>query len=147
MGAGVQQLADANSGTAKESHFEVFFDGDCPLCVREINMLRRLDRDGRIRFTDIAAPDFSARVLGVTQNTLMGEIHGRYADGTWVQGVDVFRALYGAVGFRRLVAISRLPGISHLLGVLYRVFARNRLWLTGRRGAHTDCTDGTCRRP
>ena len=28
--------------------FEVFYDGECPLCVREIRMLRRLDRRGRI---------------------------------------------------------------------------------------------------
>ena len=35
---------------------EVFFDGDCPLCVKEIGMLRWMDRKNRIRFTDIAEP-------------------------------------------------------------------------------------------
>jgi predicted DCC family thiol-disulfide oxidoreductase YuxK len=37
---------------------EVFYDGDCPLCVREIRMLRRKDRAAKIVFTDIAAPTF-----------------------------------------------------------------------------------------
>ncbi|MCA9152358.1 MAG: DUF393 domain-containing protein, partial [Planctomycetales bacterium] len=35
---------------------EVFYDGDCPLCKREIGFLQRRDRQGRIRFTDIANP-------------------------------------------------------------------------------------------
>lgn len=30
---------------------EVFFDGECPLCMREIRVLRRLDGKGHIRFT------------------------------------------------------------------------------------------------
>ena len=43
--------------------FEVFYDGECPLCMREIRMLRRMDRRGRIRFTDIAAPGLDASPL------------------------------------------------------------------------------------
>ncbi len=32
-------------------------DGECPLCAREVAMLRRLDRGrGRLAFDDIAAP-------------------------------------------------------------------------------------------
>ena len=119
---------------------EVFFDGDCPLCLREIRMLQALDRKGVIRFTDIAAPEFDAEALGTDFATLMESIHGRLPDGTWIQGVEVFRRLYGAVGFGPLVALSRLPGISHLLDWAYSIFAANRLRLTGR------CEpDGACR--
>lgn len=111
---------------------EVFYDGACPLCMREIRMLMRKDRASRIVFTDISAPSFEAERYGVTMDTLMARIHGRRADGTWIEGVEVFRGLYRAVGFKRLVALSRAPGISQLLGLAYRVFARNRLRLTGR---------------
>ena len=120
---------------------EVFYDGACPLCIREINMLRRWDRLGRIRLTDIAAPEFSAESIGTTQASLMARIHGRLPDGTWIEGVEVFRRLYTAVGFRWLVWPTRLPGISHLMDVGYRLFARNRLKWTGR------CTSGTCAVP
>ncbi len=118
--------------------FEVFFDGECPLCMREIRMLRRLDRRDRIRFTDIAANGFDAAALGRDLADLMARIHGRMPDGAWVEGVEVFRQLYAAVGFGPLVSLTRLPGIAQLLGLGYRVFAKNRLRLTGR------CVDDAC---
>ncbi len=117
---------------------EVFYDAECPLCMREIRMLMRKDRDERIQFTNIAAPAFDASVYGTTYDALMTRIRGRVADGTWIEGVEVFRRLYTAIGFRRLVAITRLPGISHLLSLTYVVFAKNRLRLTGR------CARGAC---
>jgi predicted DCC family thiol-disulfide oxidoreductase YuxK len=120
---------------------EVFHDGDCPLCAREVALARRLDRRGRVRFVDIAAKDFDAAVVGISYDALMARIHGRLPDGTIVEGVEVFRRLYAAVGFPRLVALSRLPGVSALLDLGYALFARNRLRLTGR------CAGGGCKVP
>ena len=121
--------------------FEVFFDGECPLCVREINMLKKLDRKSKIVFTDISLPGFDARVTGLTHGELMASIRGRMPDGTLVEGVEVFRQLYGAVGLKPLIPLSRLPGIRHGLDAGYKVFARNRLRLTGR------CTEEQCALP
>ncbi len=111
---------------------EVFFDGDCPLCQREIRLLQKLDRRHRIRFTDIASSDFDAGTIGISQQRLMDEIHGRLPDGSWITGVEVFRRLYGAVGFKWIVPATRIPGISHALDAGYRIFAKNRLKWTGR---------------
>jgi len=121
---------------------EVFFDGACPLCRREIATLRRLDGGrGRIRFTDIAVPGFDPGPLGRTREELMARIHGRLPDGSLVTGVEVFRRLYAAVGFGPLVAATRLPGISHALDAAYALFAKNRLRMTGR------CNAATCELP
>lgn len=117
---------------------EVFYDGECPLCLREIKLLRFLDRKDRIRFTDIAAVDFNAAEYKKTPVQFMDEIHGRLPDGSWIVGVEVFRQLYSAVGFGLLVWPTRLPGVSHALNFGYHAFARNRLRLTGR------CTKETC---
>jgi predicted DCC family thiol-disulfide oxidoreductase YuxK len=120
---------------------DVFYDGDCPLCMREVRWLRRRDRRNRIRFVDIAAPGFDAREAGVPLEALMDRIHGRLPDGTIIEGVEVFRRLYASVGFPSLSRISRLPGVSSMLDLVYSWFARNRLRLTGR------CRDGNCRLP
>jgi len=100
--------------------------------MREINMLRRMDKRQRIRFTDIAAADFNAAATGKTFARLMAEIHGRLPDGRWLIGVEVFRRLYGVVGLGWLVAPTSWPGIRQVADFGYRLFAQNRLRLTGR---------------
>ena len=126
------------SPSSSSPQVEVFFDGDCPLCTKEIDFVRRLDTKSRVRFTDIAAPGFDAASIGRTQDDLMARIQGRAADGSFIEGVEVFRQMYAAVGLSPIVALTRLPGITQLLDVGYRWFAKNRLRLTGR------CEDGTC---
>jgi len=120
---------------------EVFYDQECPLCRREIALLQRWDRHGRIRFVNLHDAVFDEQNPGRSFEELMAQMHGRLPDGTWVTGVEVFRRMYAAVGFGFLVALSRCPGVAQLLDVGYAWFARNRLKWTGR------CDAGTCRRP
>lgn len=131
----------AAPGSATDFDVEVFFDGECPLCMREIRMLMRRDHRHRVRFTDIAAKDFDAAEVGLSWRALMERIHGRLPTGEMIEGVEVFRRLYTAVGFPRMVAVSRWPGISQLLDLAYFVFAKNRLRFTGR------CLDDGCALP
>ena len=112
---------------------ELYYDGACPVCRREVRALRRLDRRARLRFVDIAAEEFDAASVGVAQRELEARIHGRLPDGTMVEGVEVFRRAYAAVGLAALVAPTRWPGIAPLLDRAYGWFARNRHRLTGRR--------------
>jgi predicted DCC family thiol-disulfide oxidoreductase YuxK len=123
--------------------FEVFYDGDCPLCMREISALRALDRRGRVRFTDIADPRFDPEREGLPSwQTLMDRIHGRVLEtGEIVEGVEVFRALYEAVGFGLLVGWTRASLVDGLLRRAYTAFASRRLRLTGR------CDDRGCALP
>ncbi len=121
--------------------FEVFYDGDCPLCMKEIRMLQWMDRKNeRILFTDIAAPDFNAKsATGKTQDELMAEIYGRLPSGEMVTGMEVFRQLYGAVGLGFLFAPTAWPVVSPAFDKAYKLFAKNRLRLTGRCSPETGC--------
>ena len=125
---------------ASVNQFEVFFDGDCPLCVKEIRMLRWLDRKRhRILFTDIAAPGFKPEEqTGLDLDALMAEIYGRTPSGELVKGMEVFRQLYSAVGLGFLFAPTGWPVLRPVFDAAYRLFARNRLRLTGR------CSKGEC---
>lgn len=114
------------------SEFEVFYDGDCPFCHREIQFLQWMDRRSRIRFSNIADQNFDESSLGRTYEQLMAEIHGRMPDGSWVTGVEVFRQLYSLVGWSWIVAVTRWPGVSGLLDWAYAIFARYRLRIAGR---------------
>ena len=122
--------------------FTLLYDGECPLCSREVRMLERLDRRGRLRFEDIAAPDFDAARYGATHESLMARIHGVLPDGRLVRDVEVFRLAYAAVGLGWLLAPSRWPLLRPLFDGAYAIFARNRLRWTGRDAAA--CADGRC---
>jgi predicted DCC family thiol-disulfide oxidoreductase YuxK len=129
-----------------ESSFRIFIDGDCPLCRREAALLRRLDRGrGRLGIEDITAPGFDPSRVGRSMDELMGTIHGVTPERAVVTGMEVFRRAYAAVGFGWLLAPTDWPGLRPVFDRAYRWFARNRLRLTGRRGAA--CPGDRCRAP
>lgn len=123
---------------------EVFFDGDCPLCTREVSLIRKKDKGERILFTNIAAPDFNALERGFTQKELMDEIYAELPDETRIRGVEVFRRMYDLIGFGQLVSVTRLFGVRQSLDGLYKVWAKHRLRLTGRCRLSGDGDDKAC---
>jgi predicted DCC family thiol-disulfide oxidoreductase YuxK len=124
--------------------FTILIDGDCPLCRREADLMRRLDRGrGRLALVDIAAPGFDPAAYGTTMDAVMGTIHGVVGSGDrpggLVTGMEVFRRAYRAVGWGWVLAPTGWPLLRPVFDRVYRWFARNRLRLTGRPAA---CTPG-----
>jgi predicted DCC family thiol-disulfide oxidoreductase YuxK len=120
----------------------VFFDGACPICDREIALMRRLNRRRRLAFCDFSRPDYDTASINISPAELGRVIHARWADGNVITGVEVFRAMWDAVGLGVLARLSRLSLVEPLVLNAYAWFARNRLWLTGRSHA---CTGDVCR--
>lgn len=113
---------------------KMLYDGDCPLCMREVDMLRRRDAgQGRICFVDVAAPDYSpADNADISFEAAMERIHAVLPDGTVVKNVEVFRRLYEQVGLGWVYAITKIPGLEAAANALYEVWAKYRLPITGR---------------
>lgn len=86
----------------------LLWDSECPLCVREVEGLRahaasKFD-DSPVVFVDVADLDYDAAENGgVGYERAMGKIHAVDADGQVVEGVEVFRKTYEALG---LVSVS-----------------------------------------
>lgn len=120
----------------------VFFDGACPICDREIALMRRLNRRRKLEFCDFSAKEYDAASSGFTAAELATVIHARWADGNVITGVEVFRAMWETVGLGFLARLSRLSVVEPLVLKAYAWFARNRLRLTGHSHA---CTGDACR--
>jgi predicted DCC family thiol-disulfide oxidoreductase YuxK len=126
---------------------EILYDGACPLCLREVDALRRRDqrRHGdspRLAFVDIDAPGYDPGAhAGVTYRQAMGRIHAITAEGTVLRDVEVFRRAYGLIGLGWLYAPSRWPLLRPLVDQAYRLWAGWRLRLTGRPDLDTLCRE------
>ena len=101
----------------------VWFDGACPLCVREIALMRRLDRRGRIDFVEAR----EAQGCPVDTDTLLARFHAQEADGPIVSGAAAFAAMWRAIpSLRPLGLLARSRPVLWLLERLYLVFLRAR---------------------
>lgn len=113
---------------------KLLYDGDCPLCVREVNFLRSKDADrGLVLFIDIASDDYYPEDhAGIDFETAMGVIHAILPDGTIVKNVEVFRRTYEILGIGWIYATTKVRSIEYLANLVYGIWADLRLTLTGR---------------
>ena len=104
--------------------------------------MKRLDRRRQLEFCDFSAQEYDAASSGFAAADLGAVIHARWADGSVITGVEVFRAMWEAVGLGFLARLSRLSLVEPLVLKAYAWFARNRMRLTGR--SH-ECTGDVCK--
>ena len=132
---------------------KLLYDGDCPLCLREVNFLQRKDRGrGLVAFVDIADPSYQARDHGgVEFAEAMSRIHAVLADGTVIRNVEVFRQVYQVLGIGWIYAATGWPVIGSFVDKLYDFWADRRLTWTGRPDLATilaererGCESGKC---
>ena len=121
------------------SQLTVFYDGACPLCVREIAMLRRLDKPRqRIRFMDVSPPD-AAAYCPIPQARLLARFHVARDDGEVLQGAEAFTEAYAQIPWLAwLRPIGRFAPSRWMLNRLYDGFLVIRpalQFLAGKRSA------------
>ena len=126
--------SDAVRGETVSWKIQLLYDGECPLCLREVNFLRKQDRGrGLIDFVDVMNLDYVPEDhAGISFAAAMGRIHAIQSDGTVLEGVEVFRKIYSLLGLGWIYAATRWPLIKPLVEMLYDRWADSRLALTGR---------------
>ena len=122
---------------------KLLFDGECPFCKREIAWMQKLNTSGYLAFEDISLPNFDPSIYGLTQEAVMGVIHGILNDGRIIKKVDVFVEAYRLLGFGWLVAPLRWPIIHSIAAFGYEIFARYRVPLGNLFGPRS-CRNNSC---
>ena len=115
----------------------VWYDGSCPLCRREIALMRRLDRRRRIDFVDLDDPDQASRAGCPTDRAaLLARFHAR-EDGVVLSGAAAFAAMWRAIPILRPAGLlARNPGVLAVLERLYVRFLKVRPRLQRALGAN-----------
>lgn len=113
---------------------KLLYDGECPLCLREVNFLLKRDAGrGIVDFVDIADLNYQPEENGgVDFETAMGTIHGVLPDGKVIKNVEVFRRVYEELGMGWVYAVTKLPLVGGVADWLYGIWADWRLTFTGR---------------
>lgn len=127
----------------------LYFDGECPLCAREIRILSRHAVADRLLFVDISDADFDPSALGFSLEHMQSSLHARFADGRWIKGLDATLWSWRAAGLGVWAAPLAWPAIRPLLTVGYRLFCRLRphlAWLPHPDGS-ARCRNNRCAVP
>ena len=107
----------------------VWYDSDCPLCIREINLMRRLDKRGAIDFVNIQ----SATGCPIGTAELMKRFHAQERGQPIVSGAAAFAAMWRAIPLLRPMGLmARFRPVLWVLERMYLGFLRIRPWLQRR---------------
>ncbi|KAF9625704.1 hypothetical protein IFM89_026284 [Coptis chinensis] len=113
---------------------KMLYDGECPLCLKEVNMLKERNKEyNTIKFVDISSDDYTPEEnQGLDYETAMGSIHAIQSDGTVVTDIEAFRRLYEEVGLGWVYAITKYEPIGAVANAVYGFWAKYRMQITGR---------------
>ena len=102
----------------------IWFDGACPLCQREIALMRKLDRRNAIHFEDVsmnAPPD-----CPIDKAELLERFHAR-ENGEVLSGAAAFAAMWRAIPILRPFGLlARNRWVLRMLALAYRQFLKLR---------------------
>jgi predicted DCC family thiol-disulfide oxidoreductase YuxK len=96
----------------------IWYDGTCPLCIREIALMRRLDRRGAIDFLDIAPTD---AICPLDRQLMLARFHAS-EDGIMLSGAAAFAAMWRAIPLLKPLGIIARNTV--VLGLLERLYNR-----------------------
>jgi predicted DCC family thiol-disulfide oxidoreductase YuxK len=122
--AGRSELPSAALGRA----YTVVFDGDCKVCTRLSNVLRKWDRSSSLlEVVSSQQQGVMARFPWIPARAYADALQLIAADGTTWQGAAAIERLLDVLPKGRLISwIFRIPFARALADRFYRWFARNR---------------------
>lgn len=113
---------------------QVYFDGLCHLCSREIEHYKKCAGSDAIGFIDITSDDFDAEQEKLDPQTIHRSLHVRKSNGTVVSGVDAFIEIWTQLpAYGWLAKIIQWKPVRWMADVGYVVFAKVRPWLPRRK--------------
>lgn len=112
----------------------LYYDGQCPLCLAEVEFLQSRNTRGELAFVDITQTGFETSGHNISCEAAMAQIHGRTADGQLLIGVPVFAMAYKLAKLPFLAWLLSRRWLLPVLQPAYVLFAKHRQTLSKRIG-------------
>lgn len=124
------ERTDAPSTRAEEPHgekrFTVIYDGECGLCRRSVERLRRWDTTDRLRLLPFQAPGVMDRYPDIDEAEFRKAVQLIAPDGRRWSGADAVEKALEQTRARPLAWLFKLPFARPIARRGYRWIARNR---------------------
>ena len=128
----------------EERKVTVYFNGDCPVCSREIGHYQRVARSNapELAFCDLAQHPGALAGHGLDDVAAKRRLYATDSEGRLVGGIDSFLLIWERLPlWRRLVPIVRLAPVRRVADIVYErllvpALLRLNSWRDGRRKAH-----------
>lgn len=121
------------SDTRHNGPFTVYYDGACPICVREMQQYQRWARPGAVHWFDITGREEQLRARGIDPDEALMELHLEDRQGQLFRGVDAFILLWAQIPLARpLARVAAFAPLKWLIRRSYGWFTRRRLRRDGR---------------
>jgi len=131
MNSDLDRISSANP-MKTDPRCTVYFDGNCPICSREIETYRRSRGGETIHWIDASHCEAAALSGDLDRAAALQRFHVRRPDGTLIAGAAAFVEIWKRLpAFSRLARLCSGPRVLAILDALYDGFLRlRRLWYT-----------------
>ena len=106
---------------------KVFFDGNCPICKKEINTYKKLSLDKKIEWHDISKNKDITKNINKTQKECLKILHVVDDRNNIKTAIDAFIEIWNKTKFfRHLVFLFKIPLIKLIANYFYKKYAKYR---------------------
>jgi predicted DCC family thiol-disulfide oxidoreductase YuxK len=108
--------------------YTVIYDGDCKVCSRSVELLRKWDRNHVLEILPSQTPGLNARFPWIPGRAYIESVQViRNSDGRTWQAAGALEELLNVLPKGRLISwLFKIPFVRPLADKFYRWFARNR---------------------
>lgn len=114
--------------------FQLFYDGQCPLCQAEILFLKSRNQQNLLEFIDVSDSRYLDSDYQISCSAALENMHGKFANGQIVVGVPVFAEAYKRANLPFLAWLFSRTWMQPFLKQAYKIFAKYRHQISGKIG-------------
>lgn len=138
LGTTAQECQNSEASAATNTpQLTFFYDGQCPLCMKEIRMLNNWNTSASVAFVNLLSAEAMIAFPEVDIDNAQQSLLAFTADGATLRGVDATYAVWAALGKGHWMAPLNWRWLRPITLLAYRLFARYRhqlaFLLTGQK--------------
>ena len=113
--------------TQRVFSLSVFYDGNCPICRKEIAFYETREGSHKIEWVNVHTNSRKLKMADISKCNALARLHVITSDGNISTGVDAFQTIWRTLpNFTFLANLLDVPALRWLSSGLYQYFLKHR---------------------